>query len=127
MVMYTIQEGVLEITGSGAYASAEWDAVLEAVRNDPFAPDGAPLIIDSRAMQIAMSSVRLIDRIRNLRARLGPKMGSACAMVVSPENVFISQQFQSFSEELINLRVGIFTDKSEARRWLLAGEPAVRR
>ena len=25
---------------------------------------GAPLIIDSRAMQIAMSSVRLIDRIR---------------------------------------------------------------
>lgn len=117
MVEYTIGDRVLEIKGSGIYAPGEWDAAFDAVRNDPAVPDHAFLIIDIRESPIELSTVRLMDRIRNLRDRLGPKIGEACAMVITPKNMLLSHQFQHFSEQMIQLRVGIFTDIAEARRW----------
>ncbi len=118
MVVYAFRGGVLELTSSGPYASEEWDAVFDAVRADPAVPDGAPLIIDSRELQVKMSAIRLIDRITNLRHRLGPKMGTACAMVVSPENALLSHQFRHFAEDSIDLRVGVFANMDDARKWI---------
>src|SRR5436190_17324717 len=119
MVKYAmISRDVVQLTSSGTYAPGEWDSVLDAVRNDPAVPDGARLIIDSRQLDVRMSSVQLIDRIKNLARRLGPKMGTACAMVVSPENAVLSFQFRDFAEGLIALRIGVFTEMEDAKRWL---------
>ena|SRR5258706_11616204 len=121
MVGYQLRGGVVEITGAKVYSAAEWDTVFNDVRNDPAVPDAALFIIDTREVQVDMSSVRMIDRVRNLRDRLGSKLGPKCALVMSGQNALMARQFQYFAEGTIHLRVGIFTDPIAAGGWLLAG------
>jgi hypothetical protein len=118
MVRYSVSGGVVTIEGSGTYEAAEWNAVYEAIRSDASVPDGARFVIDSRGTQVDFTSIRMIDRVRNLRVKLGTKLGRACALVMRPENLFSSRQFQYYAQQEIDLRVGMFTDMSEAKRWL---------
>lgn len=94
--------------------------MFDSVRNDPAVSDGSPAILDIRELQVELSAIALITRIQNFRDRLGPKMGRTCAIVISPDNRFLSRSFQHYAQELIDLRVGIFSDMDEARRWLTA-------
>jgi hypothetical protein len=120
MVEYHVEGSVATIVGSGQYVPGEWDAVYDAVQRDAAVPEGASFIIDTRELNIVMPSVRMIDRVRNMRDRLGRKLGSACALVMSRENALTSDQFQHYAQQEINLRVGIFSEPSAAKRWLSA-------
>jgi hypothetical protein len=51
--------------------------------------------------------------------QLGPKLGPACAMLVTPR---VSDQASVFQTEALGfgLRVSLFNDEPSARRWLTA-------
>lgn len=123
MLEYAVHGRIVELTASGSFAPGEWDVVYEAIRADVDVPEAALILIDTRAANIEMSSLRLIDRVANFRARLGNKMGDSCAIVTTPRNAHASYGFQHYATA-IGLRVGVFDDPAAAKRWLESREPS---
>ena len=72
--------------------------------------------------QDAVTEALLRQRFALLRQQLGSKLGQVCAILVSEQGMVDVRLFQVVAAE-DELRVGIFQDEAEARRWLSAYFP----
>jgi hypothetical protein len=87
------------------------------VRADARVPDSARVLLDVREVDVGMSEAVVTERLRVLLDQLGPKIGTLCAMIVSPALADQSRLFQSAGIG-VGLRIGLFSDEPSARHWL---------
>ena len=120
MIFYSVKNHILELTVSPPYLMADADLMLEAIGRDPGVPDGAPLLVDARAFAVVLSQTEIEARLQDLRVRLGPKLGPACAVVIETHEQHLGARIFQMNAATVDLRVGVFDDLGEARAWLAA-------
>ena len=88
--------------------------MFDAVRADERVRSAALILIDTRGVDVGMSEHVVVERLRVLVNQLGPKVGPACALIVSPG---VAEQARVFQTEAMGfgLRVGLFSDEPSAR------------
>ena len=119
MLSYETDGSILTLRASGTTTRGEREPVFDAVRADAGVPNGALLLLDVREVDVWMSEYVVIERLRVLLDQLGPKLGPACAMIITPR---VADQARIFQAEGAGfaLRVGLFSDEQSARKWLNA-------
>jgi hypothetical protein len=119
MVSYEIDGSILTFRASGTTTVDQREPVFDAVRADARVPNGALVLLDVREVNVGMSKHVVVERLRVLLDQLGPKLGPACALIVTPE---LGDQANIFQTEAIGfgLRVELFGDERIARQWLNA-------
>ena len=117
MSSYRVDGSILIVTLVGASTRKDLRSLFDAVRADPTVPDRAPLLLDSRRAEAKYGEAELRDRVKLLADSLGPKLGPACAVVVSENIELVAHSFQKITGEH-NLRTGLFRDLESALRWL---------
>jgi hypothetical protein len=117
MLTYEIDGLILTLRATGTTTAEERQPVFDAVRADSRVPNGALVFLDVRDVDIGMGHPVVVERLRVLCSQLGPKLGPACAMLVTPA---VRDQSSTFQAEAVGfgLRVNLFTDESKARHWL---------
>jgi hypothetical protein len=123
MVSYEIDDSILIFRASGTTTSDQREPVFAAVRADARVPNGALLLLDVREVDVGMSMPVVVERLRVLLDLLGPKLGLACAVIVTPEHGDQARIFQT-EATAFGLRVKLFDDERSARRWLNTHETA---
>lgn len=116
---YSVDDGLLVLTAVGSPNVVQRRATFEAVRADPTVAERAPLLLDTRALTDVMTSTEGQRRLSELMTGLGLKMGHACAVLSSGWNPVATHFFQVSAGEH-GVRVGLFDDEANARRWLTA-------
>jgi hypothetical protein len=121
MVSYEIDGSVLTFRASGTTTREEREPVFAAVRADERVPNGALVLLDMREVDVGMSTPVVVERLRVLLDLLGRKLGTTCAVIITPE---LGDQASSFQTEAtrFGLRVKLFSDEQAARRWLKTNE-----
>jgi len=115
---YEIAGSILTLRASGTPTLKERQPVYDAVRADAAVPNGAQLLLDIREIDAAMYSEHaVVERLRVLIDQLGPKLGSVCAMLISPSLMTQGRIMQEAGSG-VGLRVFLFTDEPSARHWL---------
>ena len=114
---YELRAGVLVVTPRGTPPDDERLAMYEAIQRDPSVPHRVPVLLDWSRMDSA-SLDDIERRARLLLARLGPKLGEVCAIIVPPRLAVEGEQLQR-TAVAHGLRVGLFRDEVSARRWML--------
>jgi hypothetical protein len=119
MLSYEIDGSILTLRASGTTTGDQREPVFNALRADARVPNGALVLLDVREVDVGMSKPVVAERVRLLFDLLGPKLGLACALLVTPA---ISDQSSLFQTEAIGfgLQVKLFSDEQTARRWLKA-------
>jgi hypothetical protein len=119
MVSYEMDGSILTFRASGTTTHDQRKPVFDAVRADARVPNGALVLLDVREVDVGMSKPVVVERLRVLLDQLGPKLGPACALIVTPE---VGDQASIFQTEAIGfgLRVKLFSDEPTARLWLNA-------
>ena len=119
MVSYEINGSILTFRASGTTTREQREPVFEAVRADVSVPNGALVLLDVREVDVGMSTHVVLERLRVLFDLLGPKLGPACALVLTPE---LGEQASIFQTEALGfgLRAKLFSDEQTARQWLTA-------
>jgi uncharacterized protein (DUF2336 family) len=112
---YEIDGQILTLRVSASLTPSEREALFDAVRVDARVPQAVVLIIDARSLPLDLSEASLIEWLRALVDRLGPKLGSMCAMIREAHGDN-SHLFQTAARSL-GLRVGLFSDEQTARQW----------
>ena len=117
MLSYEVDGSILILRASGTSTADERGSALDAVRADERVPNGAPLLLDAREVDVIADRQVLVERLRTLLHHLGPKLGQVCAVLVAPR---VRDQAGMFKTEAvgIGLRVELFSDETAARRWL---------
>lgn len=101
----------------GTPTEEERQAGYDAIAADPRIPHGALVVLDMGRLD-ALGSLKEVERrARILVARLGPKLGPVCAVIVPPRMALEAQHFQALSDHL-GLRVAVFHDEPEALQWI---------
>jgi hypothetical protein len=118
MLSYEIDGAVLILRASGTTTRDQREPVFAAMRADARVPNGAPVLLDVREVDVGMSKHVVVERLRVLLDLLGPKLGAACALLVTPE---LGDQSRIFETEAagFGLRAKLFTDERTARQWLM--------
>jgi hypothetical protein len=118
MLSYEIDGSVLILRASGTTTHAQREPVFAAVRADARVPNDTLVLLDVREVDVGMSKPVVVERLRVLIDLLGPKLGSACALIVTPE---LGDQSRIFETEAagFGLRAKLFTDERIARQWLM--------
>jgi|ERR1017187_7388497 hypothetical protein len=121
MVSYEIDGSILTFRASGTTTRDQREPVFAAVRADAHVPNGALVLLDVREVDVGMSAPVVIERLRVLFDLLGPKLGTTCAVIITPE---LGDQASLFQTEAtgFGLRVKLFSDERIARRWLNANK-----
>jgi hypothetical protein len=121
MVSYEIDGSILTFRASGTTTREQREPVFAAVRADARVPNGALVLLDVREVDVGMSAPAVVERLRVLFDLIGPKLGTACAMIITPE---LGDQARLFQTEAtgLGLRVKLFSDERIARRWLNANK-----
>jgi hypothetical protein len=117
MLTYEIDGLVLTLRATGTTTADQRQPVFDAVRADARVPNGALVLLDVREVDIGMSQHVVVERLRLLCNLLGPKLGRACAMLVTQA---VRDQSTTFQTEAVGfgLLVNLFSDESKARHWL---------
>jgi len=117
MVSYEIDGSILIFRASGTTTRYQREVVFEAVRADARVPNGALVLLDVREVDVGMSKHVVVERLRVLLDQLGPKLGPACALIVTAG---VGDQARIFQTEAIGfgLRVELFSDERAARQWV---------
>jgi len=117
MLSYEIDGLILTLRASGTTTIAQRKPVFDAVRADLRVPNGALILLDVRKVEAGMGKHVVIERLRVLLDELGPKLGPACAMIVT---LRILDQASMFQAEAVGfgLLVKLFSDEPTARQWL---------
>lgn len=120
---YEIDGSILTFRASGTTTRDQREPVFAAVRADARVPNGALILLDVREVDVGMSMPVVVERLRVLLDLLGPKLGTTCAVVITPE---LGDQASLFQTEAtgFGLRVKLFSDERIARRWLNANKPS---
>ena len=113
---YEMRAGVLVVTPRGTPPDNERLAMYEAIQRDASVPPRVPVLLDWSRMDNA-SLADIERRARLLIARLGPKLGQVCAIIVPPRLAVEGQQLQR-TAVAHGLRVGLFRDEASAIRWM---------
>jgi hypothetical protein len=118
MLSYEIDDSLLTLRASGTTTRDQREPVFAAVRADARVPNGTLVLLDVRGVDVGMSKHVVVERLRVLLDLLGPKLGVACALIVTPE---LSDQSRIFETEAagFGLRAKLFTDERTARQWLM--------
>jgi len=121
MVSYEIDGSILTFRASGTTTRDQREPVFAAVRADARVPNGALVLLDVREVDVGMSAPVVVERLRVLFDLLGPKLGTTCAVIITPE---LGDQASLFQTEAtgFGLRVKLFSDERIARRWLNANK-----
>ena len=114
MLSHRIRGRLLTLTVKGRYSPDERDAFLDTIGADPAVPSRAVLMIDIRELEF---NPAVGDGLRALIARIGPKLGTVCAVVASDARWKLAQEFQRAASSQ-QLRVVVFRDEASARDWL---------
>ena len=113
---YEMRAGVLVVIPRGTPPDDERLAMYEAIKRDASVPAKAPVLLDWSRMDSA-PVVDIERRARLLIARLGPKLGQLCAIIVPPRLALEGEQIQR-TALAHGLRVGLFRDEASALRWM---------
>jgi hypothetical protein len=118
MLSYEIDGSVLILRASGTTTRDQREPVFAAVRADARVPNDTLVLLDVREVDVGMSKNVVVERLRVLLDQLGPKLGSACALLVTSE---LGDQSRIFETEAagFGLRAKLFTDERIARQWLM--------
>ena len=113
---YEMRGGALVVTPRGTPLERDRLAMYEAIQRDASVPQGVPVLLDwSRMDNASLDDIE--RRARLLIARLGPKLGPVCAIIVPPRLGVEGRQLQR-TAGAHGLRVGLFTDEASALRWI---------
>ena len=117
MLSYEVDGTMLILRASGTTTLAQREPVFDAVRTDARIPNDALVLLDVREVDVGMSNHVVVERLRVLLDQLGPKLGPACALIVTPG---VGDQARIFQTEAtgFGLRVKLFSDERIARQWL---------
>jgi hypothetical protein len=119
MFSYKPGGSFVTLKSDGKADARQRQAVFDAMRSDPKVHDGACLILDLRHAVIQLTQSELEDRVRALFATLGPRLGTACAVIVRDKSLRFGLNVQTIAGNM-NFRVGLFHDEHRARKWLAA-------
>jgi hypothetical protein len=97
-------------------------AIYDAIRVDPRVPDDAVLLLDVRQHDEFLTPEIVRARVPRLKEALGPKLGSAFALLVTKERMPDALIFQAVAGEF-RFRIGVFYEEALARTWLQAYLP----
>jgi hypothetical protein len=117
VLTYSVDGSILTVVAAGTTGDTDRQHFYQTIREDSRVPDGALLLVDATRADPAKSIHELRERAHLIALRLGRKMGPVCAVITPPRLTEDAVYFQAASGEL-GVRVGIFTDEAEARRWL---------
>ena len=101
--------------------SASYEASGDLIRGHLIAAGGREEVSSKlgrmREVDVGMSNHVVVERLRVLLDQLGPKLGPACALIVTPG---VGDQARIFQTEAtgFGLRVKLFSDERIARQWL---------
>jgi hypothetical protein len=117
LLSYEVDGSILIVRASGTTTADERQSVSNAVRADERIPNGAPLLLDAREVDVIAGKQVMVERLRGLLHHLGPKLGQVCALLVTQR---VREQADIFQRVAvgIGLRVELFGDEPAARRWL---------
>jgi hypothetical protein len=118
MLTYQIDGPILTLTLKGTPHELQRSMTYAEIAGDARVPPGVLVMVDIRRADPIDDPAEVDRRARTLVERLGPKLGSACAVIVPPRLATIAEHFQSMSTEL-GLRIALFRDEPDARRWLM--------
>ena len=113
-VTYAIRGPVVEVTGDGAYTTADVAAMLDAATRDPACPLPVLLLIDIRRSEITHMFRDVVARTALLQA-----MAPRVAFVAAGEAREHLAQVYRTRADLTGIRVEVFGDVDAAREWLL--------
>ena len=114
---YEMRAGVLVVTPRGTPPDGERLAMYEAIKRDTSVPDSVRVLLDwSRMDNTTVGDIE--RRVRLFIARLGPKLGQVCALIVPPRLAAEGQQLQR-TASAHGLRVELFRDEASALRWMI--------
>ncbi len=117
MLTYEMDGRILTIIATGTTSREERQAFYRDAGSDARVPDRALLLIDARRADPATGVHDLQLRAQLIAEGLGPKLGPLCAVIAPPRLTSDAAFFQAAVGQL-GLRVGIFNDEPEARKWL---------
>jgi hypothetical protein len=114
---YEMRAGVIVVTPRGTPADGERLAMYEAIKQDTSVPKSVPVLLDWSRMDNT-SAGDIERRVRLFIARLGPKLGQVCAIIVPPRLAVEGRQLQR-TASAHGLRVAPFRDEASALRWMI--------
>jgi hypothetical protein len=117
VLSYKTDGQILTFIVTGRATSQQRAEVFSSIRADPDVPNGAPLLLDVRAVSWSMEERTMWTLFRMFRAELGAKLSLACAVLSATAHRPEHRWFQEAADES-GLRVGIFDDEADARVWL---------
>jgi hypothetical protein len=122
VLTYEVAGQLLIVRASGLSQPSERRAFYERIRADRAVRDRSLLLLDMRLVRVTLTPELVSQRLYGLAEALGVKLGVACGLVVGDTQDEVGAYiFQAVGAEL-GLRVGIFAEETEARRWLAAYE-----
>jgi hypothetical protein len=119
---YGVENGLVMITIGPLSTFNERQALYDAIRRDPRVPDDAVLLLDVRLHEEVLTPETVRARVPLLKNALGPKLGSAFALLATRDRMPDAMIFQAVAGEF-QFRVGVFYEEALARTWLTAYLP----
>ena len=117
-------ERVVYLTVTGESSFAEWEAALRRVLADPAYVRGSNFLTDRRG-QTNVPGTEFPRQVLRFLVGHAADMGRYRWAAVSPrEATFQTLRMFSILAEEVDIRVEVFRDYEEARRWLLGGAAA---
>jgi len=117
MLSYSVDGRILTVVATGTTPGADRRQFYAGIEADARVPLGALLLVDARRADPVEDVHELEERAHLIASLLGPKMGPVCAIIAPPRLLTDANFFQAASGQL-GIRVGIFNDEPDARRWL---------
>jgi hypothetical protein len=114
---YDFDGQVVEITLDRDTTFAERVALYHQIRADPRVPEPALILLDASLHVETLTQAVVRERIPQIKAALGPKMGPVFAILVSEDRKIDGMLFQVVAADY-QVHVGIFVDRVMARQWL---------
>jgi len=117
MLTYEVDGRILKIIAAGTTSPEDRQAFYRDTGSDARVPERALLLIDARHADQAIDVNDLQMRAQFIAEGLGPKLGPLCAVIAPPLLAKDAAFFQAAVGQF-GLRVGVFSDEQEARKWL---------
>jgi hypothetical protein len=118
------RERIVYLTVNGESSFAEWEGAMRRALADPAYVKGSDFLTDRRG-QTDVPGPDFPRQVLRFLVEHTPDMGRYRWAAVSPrEATFQTMRMFSILAEEADIRVEVFSDYEEARRWLLGGADA---
>ena len=113
-VTYAIQGPIVEVTGEGAYTTADIAETLATAHRDPAWPSPALFLVDIRQSQITHTFQDIAAKLSLLQT-VSPRVAF---VVAGAAREYLAQIYRSRAEATGEIQVEVFSDAETARAWL---------